>query len=363
MRIGVDIRSLQEKRYSGVSEYTLNLLKALFSIDRANQYILFCNAIKKIDLPKFDFPNVKIIKFNYPNKLFNLSLKFFKFPKIDKLINGLDIFFMPNLQFIALSEKVKTVITIHDLSFERYPSFFSTRQRLWHKLVNPRKLCRESKKIIAVSANTKNDIVNLYNIESRKIEVIYSGLDKKYKEIENQEELERVKNKYSLPEKFILYLGNIESRKNIDSIIEAFKNLNIPDLYLIIAGQGGSGVRNLDKIKFIGYVADEEKAALYNLAKIFVYPSFYEGFGFPPLEAMACGTPVISSFSSSLSEVVGSAAIMIDPYNVSELSAAINQILTDKDLWRNLRQRGFEQAKKFNWRNTAQKLLIILQNL
>jgi len=359
MKIGIDIRGLMEQNYSGVSQYTSNLLENIFKQDNINQYLLFYNSSKKVTLPEFDYPNVKKIKFKYPNKVFNASQKFLDSPKIDKMLGEVDLFFMPNLLFTSLSDKVKKVLTIHDLSFERYPKFYTVKDRLWHKLVNPKKLCQKADSIIAVSENTKNDIINLYGIDENKIEVIYSGVSQNYHQVQENERLYQVKAKYNLPQKFALYLGNVEDRKNIESIIEATKDQNIN---LVIAGKGRTG-KDRSLVKFIGYIEEDEKPSLYTLAHIFVYPSFYEGFGFPPLEAMFCGTPVICSSSSSLPEIVGDAAILVNPYDTRELSTAINSILNDKNLYRDLKSKGFVRARKFSWHKTAQKHLNIFQGL
>jgi len=362
MKIGIDIRSLMEEQYSGVSEYIINLLNHLFTIDSTNEYILFYNSHKKVVVPKFNFPNVKIIKFNYPNKFLNLSLRYLKLPKIDKMLGGIDIFFMPNLKFFSLNSNVKLIVTMHDLSFASYPFFFNFKSRLFLKLLNPKKVCQKSKTIISVSENTKKDLINIYKINEEKIKVIYSGLSDNYQPIQDVSKINTVKQKYNLPEKFILYLGNVEKRKNIHSIISAFNKLDNQDYKLIIAGKGKM-YNQEEKIRFIGYVDANDKPVLYTLAKLFIYPSFYEGFGFPPLEAMACGTPVICSHASSLPEVIGQAAITIDPYNINEIKRAIELLISDEDLYQEMKSIGFNQAKIYNWQNSAKQLLNAFQNI
>ena len=161
MRIGIDIRCLTEKYYSGISEYTYNLLNELLKIDQQNQYFLFYNASRSVTLPKFDYPNVEYKKYNYPNKIFNLSMTFLKYPAIDRLIGGVDVFLTPGFLFSHLSKKCRKILIIHDLSFEIYPDFFTFKKRLWHKLIRPKLLCQKADWLIAVSQNTKNDLVNL----------------------------------------------------------------------------------------------------------------------------------------------------------------------------------------------------------
>jgi glycosyltransferase involved in cell wall biosynthesis len=194
----------------------------------------------------------------------------------------------------------------------------------------------------------------------------------------DEEKLSAVKNKYGLPDKFILYLGTVEPRKNIDGIIRGYNELRtmnheLGDYKLVIAGGKGWKSKNIykewelskfkDDIKFLGYIDSADRAYLYNLAAVFVYPSFYEGFGFPPLEAMACGLPVVASYASSLPEVAGEAALMVDPYNINDIARALTEILTDDNLRKKLIARGLEQAKKFSWQKTAEEYLEILSKL
>lgn len=374
MKIGIDIRTLMDAQYSGVSGYTYSLVKQIFERDPVSQYRLFYNSAKKVKhLPDFNYANCQTKKLNYPNKIFNYLLqKTLRFPKIDSLL-GADLFFMPHMNFISLSGSAGLILTIHDLSFLRYPDFFSRRKNFWHYLLNLKKLLARSDKIVAVSQNTKNDLLELCDLPEDKIEVIYSGLDYGFRPIERTEKkLIGVKDKYDLSEKFIFFLGNLEPRKNLEGLIGAFNRLNdsnknFSDWDLVIAGGSGwkeksirsawQRSKNRDKIKFIGYVDAADKPYLYNLASLFVYPSFYEGFGFPPLEAMACGLPVITSFNSSLPEVVGDAALMIDPFNINEIAEAMEKMLTDNELAAIYRQRGLVRVKKFNWADTADRYI------
>ncbi len=371
MRIGIDIRCLMESQYSGIGEYTYNLINHLLSIDQANQYILFFNSNKKIQVPKFDFPNVTYKGFNYPNKIFNLSLRFLKIAEIDKLIGGVDYFLAPNLLFLNLSTECKKILVIHDLSFELYPEFFTAKKRLWHTLIDPKKLCNDSECIIAVSENTKNDIVRIYGINQDKIKVIYPGINEVFHAEILESQKQKVKNKYNLPNKYIFYLGNLEPRKNIETLIMAFSEINDDSLNLVIAGSQAWKYKKIyrlwqnssakKRIKFLGYVDASDKPALYSLAEIFVYPSIYEGFGLPPLEAMACNIPVITSFNSSLVEAVGQNGLLIDPNNYLELANSISLLLNDKNLQNKLIEKGKQQSQKFSWQNTANEVLNIFK--
>ncbi|MEI6597224.1 MAG: glycosyltransferase family 1 protein, partial [bacterium] len=329
MKIGIDIRTLMDARYSGVSEYTFNLISEILKLDNKNDYRFFYNSFGDcLNIPKFSGENVKLVKYNYPNKVLNyLFFKFFNYPKIDQALEA-DLFFMPHINFIGLSSGAKSLLTIHDLSFLKYPEFFSRRKNFWHKMIDVKKLINRFDVIIAVSENTKRDIMELCEVDENKIKVIYAGVGEEYRQITNNDSeirLIEVRNKYNLPDKFILYLGTVEPRKNVDGIIRAYSKLRVDnrelrDYKLVIAGGRGWKSDDIykewersefkDDIKFLGYINSKDKVYLYNLASVFVYPSFYEGFGFPPLEAMACGAPVVTSYAASLPEVTGDAALM-----------------------------------------------------
>ena len=387
MKIGIDIRCLAEGRRTGVEEYTLNLLENIFMLDTRDEFILFFNSFRssEIDFSWLEkYPNVRLRKFNFPNKILNLLFWYLNWPKIDKLIGGVDVFFMPNIIFGSVSKNAKIISTIHDLSFERYPETFSWKRRLWHTFINPRKICQHSNRIIAISQSTKNDIVNLYKINPDKITVSYNGLAEKFHIVDrNDANLIRVKEKYNLPYKFILYLGTIEPRKNISAVVQAYVQLQkktissdqneIAKYKLVIAGADGwlsekifaeiaaSDCKN--DIVVINFVSEEDKEFVLNLASLFVYPSRFEGFGLPPLEAMACGVPVITSNNSSLPEVVGDAAIMIDPDKSSEIAQAMQELLASPELREKLIARGLVQAKKFTWIKPAEDFLKIVNKL
>ena len=377
MRIGVDARCLADGRRSGVEEYAIALLSELFRIDRKNEYILFFNAWGNVDagLSFADgFPNVSVRRFRIPNKLLNLSLWYLNWPKLDRLVGGVDAFFLPNINFCAVSDGTKLFVTAHDLSFEAYPETFSWKQRMWHFFVNPKKLFRWADRIFSVSRSTKDDLETRYGIRPSKIEVIQSGIDGRFHEYDrNDPKLLSVKEKYQLPYRFILYLGAFEPRKNIVSVVRAFtalKKARHPEfekLSLVLAGVSGWKEDEIrDEIEsssfrgniiLPGFVDGEDKPALYNLASLFAYPSFYEGFGFPPLEALACGVPVVASNSSSLPEVVGDAGILIDPHRPDELLRAFEEVLLDKKLRATLHERGLSRARRFLWGETARRVL------
>lgn len=378
MKIGIDIRTLMDRHYSGVPEYSLNIIKNLIKIDRENEYILFFNSFKDIsmDIPEFLAPNVSIVRTKYPNKLFSLSMKIFKYPKLDKLCK-VDVFFMPHMNFASFSADAKKVITIHDLSFLRYPEFFSFKKNIWHRLVDIKKDLKSFDKIIAISENTKDDIVELCSVAEEKIEVISSGIADDFKVFPKDEpKLKIVKEKYKLPDKFIFSLGNIEPRKNIEGIISAFELMQNKgeqsDCHLVFAGAFGWKYKKIikkweksaykNKIHFLGFIDREDKPYLYNLASIFVYPSFYEGFGFPPLEAFASGLACISSANSSLSEVTKDAALLVDPYNTELLASTINSLLGSPKLRQNCINKGLKIVDTYKWDRSARETKKVLES-
>ncbi|HEX7586602.1 MAG TPA: glycosyltransferase family 1 protein [Patescibacteria group bacterium] len=388
MRIGIDVSCLGEGRRTGVEEYTLNLLQNIFKLDRKNEYILFLNSWKssRADFSWLaDYPNVKLKKFHFPNKLLNFLFWYFAWPKMDKMIGGADLFFMPNIMFGSVSEKTKLLVTIHDLSFERYPESFSLKRRLWHIFINPKKICSKASGIIVVSESTKNDLLKIYKVDPNKIKVIYSGVSDRFRVISrNDENLIRVKKKYHLPYKFILYLGTIEPRKNIIGVLRAYHQFRksasadasqkeLLDYRLVIAGSKGWLSRKIfseieksefqDSILLVNFVEDTDKEYVFNLASLFVYPSFFEGFGFPVLEAMSCGVPTIASNSSSLPEIAGEAAVLIDPDKPQEIASAMKEILTNGELRSKLIERGLVRSKEFSWQKSAREFLKIIKNL
>ena len=375
MNILIDVRSIMDDNYSGVGEYTFNLLNNLFKIDNKNQYFLFYNNFSKVIMPNWheQYNNVKLCGFNYPNKLINTSFKLTNYPKISNLIKQkIDLTFIPNINFLSLNSKEKTILTIHDLSFELYPSFFSIKRRLWHKIVNPQKLCSCADEIIAVSNNTKKDLINKYKLPENKITVIYPGVTKNFFQTPLQEKSNIIKEKYKLPEKFILFLGTIEPRKNIIGLIDSYEllrdkyNHNIP---LVLAGGKGWLVKKIYKrankckykkdIIFLDYVLKEEKKYLYDLATLFVFPSFYEGFGFPPLEALACNTPVINSYTGSLCEIMKNKSLMVDPYDVNQLTFLMHQALLSNN---NVLNKKVDK-ELYSWKKTAFQTLELFNKM
>jgi glycosyltransferase involved in cell wall biosynthesis len=374
MRIGFDARCLEEENISGVGEYALELLRNILEIDSSNKHIIFSNSFRQKNDRHFkwikSYPDVKLKRFSFPNKILNFFFWYLSWPKIDKLIGGANILFAPNINFLSVSKDCHLIATFHDLSFERFPHFFPLKTRLWHKyFVNPRKISRIAKKIIAVSESTRKDLEEIYQVKKEDIQVIPHGISQDFKIIdENNPKLGEVKKNYQLPQKFIFFLGNIEPRKNISSIITAYKNIisenpKMSEYKLVLAGNISPLCGDLIKknnIKTCGYIEREDRPYVYNLASLFVYPSFFEGFGLPILEAMACGTPVIASNNSSLPEVTGNSVLLIDPDRPAEIAQAIKNVLIDEKLYKKFKERGIAQAKKFSWKKCAEETLTVI---
>lgn len=376
MIVGVDIRSLAAGKQSGVEEYVRGLLTELFRQYPEYRFVLFFNAWGKVapDLSFAQgFSHVTLRRFRFPNKLLNFCLWYLRYPKLDRLIGGVDVFWMPNMNFAAISRAARLVVTVHDLSFEWFPETFSLKQRLWHFLVNLRGLLACADQVVAISQSTADDIATRYAIARERITVIPSGVGERFHLLDrNSLELLDVQKRYELPYRFILSLGTLEPRKNLLSLLRAYEVFHqtavgeLTKYELVIAGTPGwkceeflSAVRRSPvrhHVHLLGFIAEEDKTALYNLASVFVYPSFYEGFGFPPLEALACGVPVIASHSSSLPEVLGTAAVLIDPYRPDEIRQALSHILSDKDYQVMLRERALAQAARFTWPAAARAL-------
>ncbi len=366
MNIAVDLRSLQNNSISGVENYVLNLLDELLSQDKRNVYILFFNSVKQINLPVLNFINVKIVRTRFPNKLLNLLFKF-RLLKLENLIGDFDVLFMPNLNIINVKKLVKIVITAHDLSFARCPEFYDIKRLLWHKFLQPKQLFKQAFKILAVSKFTKQDLVQCYNLNPDKIEVIYPGTNQTI--YSNNQLLRETRNLYKLPKDYFLFLNTLEPRKNLVGIIKAFEYSNVRE-HLVIAGKVGWKTRQImnaiknnskkDKIHYLGYVDEDHKSCLIKMATALLYPSFYEGFGFQVLEAMVVGTPAVISQVSALPEVAGDSALLVNPQNSRDLILAMENLSTSEPLRNILSDKGSLRVKNFTWENCAKLTLSAL---
>lgn len=368
MKIGLITNFIDEKG-GGIGTYSYELIKNLNIIDLYNEYYLIHHTPMHLNIYSTNYEIlIKIHSIFYKKtiwRMIDLPLKL-------KFIKELDLVHDPyEIGPLSFEMPFKKVITIHDLTPILFPDTFNSMIVLLHKRLLPRTL-KNANRIITVSNSTKNDLISLFKIPKEKIRVIFNGVDEKFKPLSNKE-IKKVKQKYSLNFPFILYVGTLEPRKNIPSLIKAFykfKKTN-PLYKLVIAGKKGwkynEIFETIDKLNlqndivFTGYILDNDLPALYNAADLFVYVSIYEGFGLPPLEAMACGTPVITSNTSSLPEIVDDAGIMVDPYDIDGLSNAIFKVLTDEGLKTKMIKKGFEKAKMFSWEKCARETLEVYE--
>jgi glycosyltransferase involved in cell wall biosynthesis len=258
------------------------------------------------------------------------------------------------------------VITVHDIAYIRFPDLLNKSRQIYKKYILSLSV-KKADIIIAVSHSTKRDIIEFFKVDEKKIKVIHHGVESRFHPISN---VEGYRTRNNLPSKMILNIGTLEPRKNVVTLIKAFKKLQergFKDYVLTIAGEKGWLYKKIFKeikssgmeqsIRLLGVVRDEELPLLYNCADLFVYPSLYEGFGLPPLEAMACGVPIITSNTSSLPEVVGNAGIMVDPNDIESLSDEMYRVLKDKELKHQMSRDGLKRSKMFTWEKMANEVL------
>jgi len=374
LKIGIDGRAIY-RSIDGIGRYSLNLIKGLASIDHKNQYIVFKNrdADKKI----VDAPNFTEVEVDFRH----LSLRsLFYLPFFLKDFK-LDLFHSPFF-ICPIWGTGKVILTVHDLMALSFQGFFSGRNilkeklaYLYHRLFVPLSI-NKAQRIIAVSENTKMALMHTLHIAPEMISVIYEAVDSNLPKNYSIAQLRSFRCRKSLPQKFLLYLGAMKPYKNIHLIISALKILKgkgALEHVLVIAGRKDRSfpsvyqeVKNkelLDDVVFLDYVSNDELFLLFKNADIFIFPSLCEGFGLPPLEAMSLGIPTIVSNISSLPEVVGNGAILVDPFNSQDLAQAILKITKDKDFRHALVKKGIERSKVFSWETTARKTLDIYNEI
>jgi len=368
LRIGIDIRSLIFTQ-AGISHNLYNLISYLSQFPEDSQYFLFTSGRTNRSWPK----NVKEIVIRWPHLSANMEKIWEEiFLPLGLIFKKIELFHGPRFM-IPRACPCKTVVTIHDLGFKIMPEciinsayiYFDSRTKL---------AVSKADRIIAVSENTKNDLIKLYNASEDKITVIHWGIDQSFQPCNDRSSIGRIKNKLGIDKEFILFVGTIEPRKNLVRLIKAFDKLKMKREYrLVIAGCKGwlyeevfATVKELNMEKdiiFTGYVHDNELPFLYSAAELFICPSLYEGFGLPVLEAMACGVSVVTSNVSSLPEVAGDAAILVDPYDVEAIAKAMEQVLEDSNLRKEMIEKGFERAEKFSWQDTVKKTLDVYKQV
>lgn len=353
----------------GSRTYIYNITKSLIEIDRSNEYYLyFTNRQHFFKEPIFNQKNVRF-------KIIAPATRFIRIPisfPIKLSLDHIDIF---HCQYMGWKFSCPYVVSLHDIIHETSSEFYPKFNRFLMSLFYPLS-AKLAAKVLTVSQHSKAQIINVYKIPKEKVEVIYNGVSDEFRVIKDRAKIKRVVVKYGINGPYILFVGRIEPRKNIKGLIRAYHTLRTEKTInqkLVIAGMQDAQFKDFnteiakvesDKhVIFTGRVSQNDLPFIYNGADLFVYPSYGEGFGLPPLEAMACGVPVISSNTTSLPEVVGDAGIMIDPYNTAKIVASMSSLLSDNNLRNRLTKAGLGRAKHFSWQNSAKKTLSVYEEI
>jgi glycosyltransferase involved in cell wall biosynthesis len=362
MRIAINTLAMRRELY-GVGNYIKNLVRALSEVDGDNEYVLFASAENSCHLQGLG-KNFSV-EIAPANRMLRVAWEQTALPL---LLKGLKIDVYHGATFVTpLVKACCHVVTVHDMTFHLVPERHSLHKRAYFRSMVQAAILR-SDRVIAVSESTKRDILKIVRTDEKKICVVHHGVDRKFQPITDEEKLARIREKYDLRRKFILFVGVIEPRKNLEALADAYLADSLSGEFdLVLAGSLGWGYSTLMQkianasaehcIRMPGYIADGDLAALYSCATAFAYPSLYEGFGFPVLEAMACGIPVITSAVSSLPEIAGDAAILVDPHDTSALASALRRVVKDGRLRDDLSRRGRQRAQHFSWEQAARKTL------
>jgi len=373
MKIGIEGQRLFREKKHGMDMVALELINNLQKIDKENQYVIFVKPDVDNKCIK-ETKNFKIKKLNggpYP------LWEQFALPKA-ALKENCDILHCTS-NTAPINTKIPLIITLHDIIylesisiFKKAGTWYQKFGNMYRRYVVP-KVVKKSKKIITVSEFEKNRINNFFHFkdnDKNKLSAVYNGVGEHFKHIEDKKILDEVKKKYNLPDEFIFFLGNTDPKKNTKGILQAYsillkeKNIDIP-LVMLDYDKSEllkllSEIKDKDLINNIiltGYVINSDLPAIYNLSKIFLYPSLRESFGIPILEAMACGTPVITSNTSSMPEIAGEAVLIIDPFKPEDIADAVEKLYLDKSLCEELINKGYRQAGKFTWKAMAENVL------
>lgn len=379
MRVGIDCRTILnpvQGEAAGVGHYTYFLVKHILELDAQNEYVLFFDyRMKREGTQEFRHDNVKICYFPFSSYRKFLPFAYSHMLTAAALLKErLDLFHSPTMS-LPLTYPKTTVVTAHDLAIFVNPAWFPS-QIFSTRLLVPQALKR-AKKIIAVSQSTKNDLKEIFNVSGRKVTIVHEGVSTQKLNLKDKHV--NVFKKFGLGRRYLLFVGTLEARKNLIGLIETFAALveTKPKLMagveLVLAGavgfKGDDVIEKIQALKlqkrvhYIGYVTHNEKMNLMSNALAFVFPSLYEGFGLPVLEAMNLGTPVITSKISSLPEISGEAALLVDPEDAADLAAGIERIISDDKLRRKLIDRGLKQAKAFSWMVAARETINVYKSV
>jgi len=370
MRVAIDYTTAIAQG-AGIGRYVRCLVEALIALDSSSQYELLACGRSAQELPFPSRPNVEVRHIFLPDRhWFRWQLPFYS-----RYFSGpVDIYHGPNFALPSLKKTLRKIVTIHDLAYLEYPQYVPPATRSYLNAVVPAAIA-EADVVVAVSHSVARALNQYYRVPREKIAVIPNGVGTRFRHVTDPIPLEETRRKFGLHAPFVLSVGTLEPRKNHLGLIKAFTQVREQraDVVLALAGDEGwlyeetrqivTKLKLEGRVRFLGRVSEDELVALYNMAEIFAFPSFYEGFGIPPLEAMACGAPVITSNMSSLPEVVGDAALMLDPYDIDAIAASISHLLEDRELRESLRQKGYERARSYSWHNAASKMLSVYRRL
>jgi len=366
MIIGIDISQIVY--HTGVSRYTKELVRNLLRLDKKNSYKLFAGVwrqreaideyLQSLTSEGLSFQSyVKLFPPMLADRVWN-SLHLFP---IERFTGKVDVFHTSN--WAQPPTKAVKVSTVHDITPILYPETH-TKKVIQNFTRNVRLVRKECAVVLADSKATKQDLVTHCGFSEDTIKVIYLGVTSEFEPVTNNVSLRKVKDRYGITGEYLLSVGTQEPRKNLSKVVEAFTKLN-PDMQLVLVGKKGWGSeeRGVDSKKIIatGFVSDKDLPSLYSNATAFIYPSEYEGFGLPVLEAMACGCPVITSNVSSLPEVAGEAGICVNPHSKEEIMMAIKKVVSDNKIQKQMKEKSLKQAKQFSWEKTAQETLQVYQ--
>jgi len=375
MKIGIDCRFILNTNFAelaGVGHYVYYLVKYILKQDQENQYVLFFYN-PKIKIPEFEQQNVKFVYFPAESFISRIPI-FYKHYYLANLIKKekLDLYHNP-ANIIPLGYHGRSVISVHDLAIYVNPDWFPQGQNFNTKVLFPQSL-KKAEKIIAVSHNTKNDLINIFKVPREKIQVIYEGVeDFDQNEITKDE----IRPELKFTEPYLFFVGTIEPRKNIERLIKAYKNFIKENpgtkIKLVIAGKKGWKCDTIfkaindpelkDKLIYPGYISLQEKIYLYKNCLAFIFPTLYEGFGLPVLEAMSLGKPVISSKIAPITEFAKDKALLINPQNIDQIKKAMESIAGDQSLRKSLGQKAIGVKSDFSWKIAAQKTIELYREL
>ncbi len=360
MRIGIDARKLHD---FGIGTYIRNLVRELARLDRTTEFVLLCRPD--------DTAFVRALGENFRpvvERAGNYSLAEQITVPLALRRERITLFHAPHYVLPPLV-RCRSVVTIHDCIHLMFPQYLPNRAALRYARTSMAMAASRATRVLTVSESSKSDIIRFFGTDPSKIDVIYNAYDARFGVEPAEEDVVRVRERYQLHDEFVLYAGNVKPHKNLDRLIEAFhlvRRRGLDRLKLVMIGDDISKYASLRRavhrhqlhnhIRFLGYLPEETLAVMYRLAGVFVFPSLYEGFGLPPLEAMASGTPVVTSNVSSLPEVAGDAAQLVDPYDPEAIADGIYRVLTDVDLRRDLRRRGLARAHQFSWTSAVHRV-------